>query len=63
MPAPDAVAPKPVDVAVGILMRPNGDVLLGQRPAGNHVSAYDLSNMFHKASDDDGAGPDHAHAH
>ena len=30
------VTPRPIDVAVGILMRPNGDVLLGQRPAGTH---------------------------
>jgi gluconate 2-dehydrogenase gamma chain len=33
---------------------------MGMRPAGNHVSAYDLSPMFHKASADDG-GADHGH--
>ena len=33
---------------------------MGARPAGNHVSAYDLSTMFHKASADDG-GADHGH--
>jgi gluconate 2-dehydrogenase gamma chain len=33
---------------------------MGLRPAGNHVSAYDLSTMFHKASADDG-GADHGH--
>jgi len=31
---------KPVDVAVGILMKPNGDVLLGQRPAGKPYEGY-----------------------
>ena len=31
---------KPVDVAVGILMRPNGDVLLGQRPDGKPYAGY-----------------------
>ena len=31
---------KPVDVAVGILMKPNGDVLLGQRPAGKPYDGY-----------------------
>ena len=30
---------KPVDVAVGILMKPNGDVLLGQRPAASRMTA------------------------
>ena len=30
----------PIDVAVGILMRPNGDVLLGQRPAGKPYAGY-----------------------
>ena len=30
----------PTDVAVGILMRPNGDVLLGQRPAGKPYAGY-----------------------
>lgn len=33
-------APKPIDVAVGILMKPNGDVLLGQRPAGKPYAGY-----------------------
>lgn len=31
---------KPVDVAVGILMKPNGDVLLAQRPEGKPYSGY-----------------------
>ncbi len=31
---------KPIDVAVGILMKPNGDVLLGQRPDGKPYSGY-----------------------
>jgi len=31
---------RPIDVAVGILMRPNGDVLLGQRPAGKPYAGY-----------------------
>ncbi len=35
-----AAAPKPIDVAVGILMKPNGDVLLGQRPAGKPYHGY-----------------------
>jgi 8-oxo-dGTP diphosphatase len=30
----------PIDVAVGILMKPNGDVLLGQRPVGKPYSGY-----------------------
>jgi 8-oxo-dGTP diphosphatase len=30
----------PIDVAVGILMKPNGDVLLGQRPAGKPYAGY-----------------------
>ncbi|MDY7540549.1 NUDIX domain-containing protein [Undibacterium sp. RTI2.1] len=30
----------PIDVAVGILMKPNGDVLLGQRPAGKPYEGY-----------------------
>ncbi|RYE71019.1 MAG: NUDIX domain-containing protein [Oxalobacteraceae bacterium] len=34
------VIPRPIDVAVGILMRPNGDVLLGQRPAGKPYAGY-----------------------
>ena len=29
-----------IDVAVGILMRPNGDVLLGQRPPGKPYAGY-----------------------
>ncbi|MES2073109.1 MAG: 8-oxo-dGTP diphosphatase MutT [Pseudomonadota bacterium] len=31
---------KPIDVAVGILLKPNGDVLLGQRPAGKPYEGY-----------------------
>lgn len=31
---------KPIDVAVGILMQPNGDVLLGQRPVGKPYAGY-----------------------
>lgn len=34
------VKKKPIDVAVGILMKPNGDVLLGQRPAGKPYAGY-----------------------
>jgi 8-oxo-dGTP diphosphatase len=34
------VAARPIDVAVGILMQPNGDVLLGQRPAGKPYAGY-----------------------
>ena len=30
----------PINVAVGILMRPNGDVLLGQRPEGKPYAGY-----------------------
>lgn len=30
----------PINVAVGILMRPNGDVLLGQRPQGKPYEGY-----------------------
>lgn len=30
----------PIDVAVGILMKPNGDVLLAQRPAGKPYAGY-----------------------
>ena len=30
----------PIDVAVGILMRKNGEVLLGQRPQGKPYSGY-----------------------
>jgi 8-oxo-dGTP diphosphatase len=33
-------AARPIDVAVGILMKPNGDVLLGQRPAGKPYDGY-----------------------
>ncbi len=33
-------AAKPIDVAVGILMRDNGDVLLGQRPDGKPYAGY-----------------------
>ena len=33
-------AARPIDVAVGILMKPNGDVLLGQRPAGKPYAGY-----------------------
>ena len=35
-----AAAVKPIDVAVGILMKPNGDVLLGQRPDGKPYAGY-----------------------
>lgn len=31
---------KPIDVAVAILMQANGDVLLGQRPAGKPYAGY-----------------------
>ncbi|KQQ47214.1 CTP pyrophosphohydrolase [Duganella sp. Leaf126] len=31
---------RPIDVAVGILMQANGDVLLGQRPAGKPYEGY-----------------------
>ena len=31
---------RPIDVAVGILIKPNGDVLLGQRPDGKPYSGY-----------------------
>jgi 8-oxo-dGTP diphosphatase len=30
----------PIDVVVGILMKPGGDVLLGQRPAGKPYAGY-----------------------
>ena len=33
-------AAAPIDVAVGILMQANGDVLLGQRPAGKPYPGY-----------------------
>jgi len=36
----EKVNAKPVDVAVGILMRANGDVLLGQRPEGKPYAGY-----------------------
>jgi 8-oxo-dGTP diphosphatase len=32
--------PAPIDVAVGILVRENGDVLLGQRPEGKPYAGY-----------------------
>jgi 8-oxo-dGTP diphosphatase len=32
--------PLPIDVAVGILMKQNGDVLLGQRPEGKPYAGY-----------------------
>ena len=35
-----AATSRPIDVVVGILMRPNGDVLLGQRPAGKPYPGY-----------------------
>lgn len=38
--ADSAPVAKPVDVAVGILMQPNGDVLLGQRPDGKPYAGY-----------------------
>ena len=33
-------AARPIDVAVGILVNANGDVLLGQRPAGKPYAGY-----------------------
>jgi 8-oxo-dGTP diphosphatase len=33
-------AAPPIDVAVGILMKPNGDVLLGSRPPGKPYAGY-----------------------
>lgn len=39
MPDLDATA-RPIDVAVGILMRPNGDILLAQRPLGKPYAGY-----------------------
>ncbi|HEX8614854.1 MAG TPA: NUDIX domain-containing protein [Telluria sp.] len=36
----EVTSKKPIDVAVGILMKPNGDVLLGQRPAGKPYEGY-----------------------
>ncbi|HTN64723.1 MAG TPA: NUDIX domain-containing protein [Burkholderiaceae bacterium] len=35
-----AEVPAPIDVAVGILMQADGDVLLGQRPAGKPYAGY-----------------------
>jgi len=35
-----SLKPSPIDVAVGILMKPNGDVLLGQRPTGKPYPGY-----------------------
>ena len=32
--------PLPIDVAVGILIKPNGDMLLGQRPPGKPYAGY-----------------------
>jgi 8-oxo-dGTP diphosphatase len=32
--------PSPIDVAVGILMKPNGDVLLAKRPSGKPYAGY-----------------------
>ena len=34
------ISARPIDVAVGILMKPNGDVLLGQRPEGKPYAGY-----------------------
>ena len=31
---------RPIDVAVGILIRPNGDILLAQRPPGKPYAGY-----------------------
>lgn len=31
---------RPIDVAVGILMKPDGEILLGQRPAGKPYPGY-----------------------
>ena len=33
-------AAPPIDVAVGLLMKPNGDVLLGSRPEGKPYAGY-----------------------
>lgn len=33
-------SPAPIDVAVGILVKPNGDVLLAQRPEGKPYAGY-----------------------
>lgn len=35
-----AAAAVPIDVAVGILIKPNGDVLLAQRPVGKPYAGY-----------------------
>jgi len=35
-----ASAPTPIDVAVGILMKPNGEVLLASRPEGKPFAGY-----------------------
>ena len=48
IPVPDPVSPDacasipvaPIDVAVGILIQPNGDVLLAQRPVGKPYAGY-----------------------
>lgn len=32
--------PAPIDVAVGILMKPNGDILFAQRPPGKPYAGY-----------------------
>ncbi|MEN9866145.1 MAG: hypothetical protein RL748_1735 [Pseudomonadota bacterium] len=42
MSTPDAAmtSAAPIDVAVAILMRPNGEVLLGQRPEGKPYAGY-----------------------
>ena len=38
--SPPVPMPAPIDVAVGILMKANGDVLLGQRPNGKPYAGY-----------------------
>jgi 8-oxo-dGTP diphosphatase len=35
-----SLSASPIDVAVGILMKPNGDILLGQRPEGKPYAGY-----------------------
>jgi len=37
---PSALTSSPIDVAVGILMRPSGDVLLARRPEGKPFAGY-----------------------
>ncbi|MDQ7969768.1 MAG: NUDIX domain-containing protein [Oxalicibacterium faecigallinarum] len=37
---PSSSTVRPIDVAVGILMKTNGDVLLGQRPDGKPYAGY-----------------------